>query len=60
MALEFDVPQNAIPATLIIDRQGRIAAVLRKPVLFDELQPMVSELAAEGTDVARHHRPDAA
>ncbi|TQS39745.1 TlpA family protein disulfide reductase [Cryptosporangium phraense] len=41
------VPPNAIPATIIVDRQGRIAAVFRKGLLDDELQPVVERVAAE-------------
>lgn len=42
-----DVPPNTIPATIVIDRKGRIAAVFRKAVLRDELEPVVSKIAAE-------------
>ena len=48
IALEFtEVPPNTIPATLIIDAQGRIAVVIRKAIHRDELKPLVSEVAAE-------------
>ena len=40
-------PPNAIPATIVIDRSGRIAAVFRKGLLDDELQPVVERVAAE-------------
>lgn len=40
-------PPNAIPATIVIDRSGRIAAVFRKGLLDDELQPVVEKIAAE-------------
>jgi len=40
-------PPNAIPATIVIDRKGRIAAVFRKGLLDDELQPVVEKIAAE-------------
>jgi peroxiredoxin len=40
-------PPNAIPATIVIDRAGRIAAVFRKGLLDDELQPVVERIAAE-------------
>ena len=47
-ALEFkDVPPNTTPATLIIDREGRIAAVFRKALLREELGPAVRRVAAE-------------
>lgn len=46
-ALEFDVPPNSIPATIILDREGRIAMVLRRAVLADELISFVERVAAE-------------
>jgi peroxiredoxin len=49
-ALEFrDVPPTATPSTLIIDRQGRIAAVFRKALLREDLEPAVRKVAAEQT-----------
>jgi thiol-disulfide isomerase/thioredoxin len=48
IALDFkQVPPNTIPATLIIDAQGRIAVVIRKAIHRDELKPLVAEVAAE-------------
>lgn len=48
LALRFtDVPPITIPSTLVIDRQGRIAAVLRKAVSADELSAIVQEITAE-------------
>jgi len=48
IALKFRaVPPNTIPATIVIDRDGRIAAVFRKGVLREELQPVVRKIAAE-------------
>jgi thiol-disulfide isomerase/thioredoxin len=50
IALAFkQVPPNTIPATLVIDAQGRIAVVIRKAIHRDELKPLVSAIAAEGT-----------
>lgn len=46
-ALDFKVPPTTLPTTLIIDRQGRIAAVYRKSLLRDELVPAISTIAAE-------------
>src|SRR5512138_2844007 len=46
-AMQFKVPPNTIPATLVVDRKGRIAAVYRKALLRDELRPVVERLAAE-------------
>lgn len=40
-------PPNAIPATIVIDRRGRIAAVFRKGMLSDDLRPVVDRIAAE-------------
>jgi thiol-disulfide isomerase/thioredoxin len=50
IALDFkQVPPNTIPATLIIDAQGRIAVVIRKAIHRDELKPLVADVAAEST-----------
>jgi thiol-disulfide isomerase/thioredoxin len=46
-ALSFKVPPNTIPATLIVDRGGRIAAVYRSAVVLDDLVAAVREIAAE-------------
>lgn len=47
VALDFDVPPNAIPATVVLDREGRIAAVIRRAVTQKELTPLVERIAAE-------------
>lgn len=48
VALAFRaVPPSTIPATMILDRQGRVAAVIRRSVVASELQPMVARVAAE-------------
>jgi thiol-disulfide isomerase/thioredoxin len=48
VALKFrDTPPNAIPATIVLDRAGRVAVVLRKPLLREDLQPYVTRIAAE-------------
>ncbi|MFI7543703.1 TlpA family protein disulfide reductase [Actinoplanes sp. NPDC049599] len=47
VALKFDVTQVATPSTLVLDRQGRIAAAVRKPVTVDLLRPLVERIAAE-------------
>lgn len=50
VALQFRATApNATPATIVLDRQGRIAAVFRKALLEDELEPVVTKLAAEKT-----------
>jgi thiol-disulfide isomerase/thioredoxin len=52
-ALAFqDVNPNVIPTTVVLDRQGRIAAVFRKVVTSIELETVVREIAAEPTDAA--------
>lgn len=48
IALSFrDTPPNAIPATIVLDRELRVAAVFRKPLLAEDLQPVVTAIAAE-------------
>jgi thiol-disulfide isomerase/thioredoxin len=47
VALEFDVTQVSTPSTLILDRQGRIAAAKRGATVVSELQPLVERIAAE-------------
>lgn len=48
VALQFrETPPNAIPATIILDREGRVAVVFRKPLITTELEPDVVRLAAE-------------
>lgn len=50
IALQFrDTPPNSIPATLVLDRQGRVAALFRKAVTAAELRPVVSAIATEGS-----------
>jgi peroxiredoxin len=50
LALSFDVPPNTLPATLIIDRQGRIAVVIRSSVRAEQLAPLVAQIAAEPSE----------
>jgi peroxiredoxin len=47
VALGFDVPPSVIPATILIDRRGKVAMLIPKAVLSDELQPLVNQLIAE-------------
>ncbi|MEU4238948.1 TlpA disulfide reductase family protein [Actinoplanes sp. NPDC026619] len=47
VALKFDVTQTSTPATLILDRQGRIAVAMRAATTYDQLQPLVEKIAAE-------------
>lgn len=48
-----DLPPNTIPATVVVDRAGRIAALFRKPVLVDDLLPVVQRIAHEKSGSAR-------
>ncbi len=51
VALGFtDVPPNTIPATLVIDRAGRIAVAVRTSVRQEQLLPIVERVAAEAAD----------
>ncbi|WP_344508201.1 TlpA disulfide reductase family protein [Dactylosporangium maewongense] len=47
LPLNFAVPPNTIPATLVIDRSGRVAAVIRSQVDQKLLEPIVRDLVAE-------------
>jgi len=49
VALKFDVTQTSTPATLILDRQGRIAVALRDATTYTQLLPLVERIASEGT-----------
>ena len=52
VALRFDVTQSSTPATLILDRQGRIAVAIRKPTTVTQLRPLVERIAAESDSTA--------
>jgi len=47
LALDFDIPPNTIPATIVLDREGRIAVVIRDSVKAAEFEPIVARVAAE-------------
>lgn len=47
LVLGFAVPPTAIPSTVIIDRQGRVAMMVNAAVVRDELQPVVEQIAGE-------------
>ncbi|GGM60820.1 hypothetical protein GCM10011608_52390 [Micromonospora sonchi] len=47
LALAMDIPPNTVPATVILDREGRIATVIRAAVRQEGLQPIVERVAAE-------------
>lgn len=40
-------PRNAVPSTIVLDRQHRVAAVFLTAVLASDLQPVVDRIAAE-------------
>ena len=42
-----DVPLNGLPATVLIDKQGRVAAVYTQEVFAKDLEPVLNQLAGE-------------
>jgi thiol-disulfide isomerase/thioredoxin len=49
VALAFrDYPASAIPSTIVLDRQSRVAAVYTGAVLQDDLRTTLDQLIAEG------------
>jgi thiol-disulfide isomerase/thioredoxin len=42
-----DFPPSGLPYTIVLDRQGRVAAVYLTPLLRDDIQPVVTRLAEE-------------
>lgn len=52
VAVMFQVTQATTPSTLILDRQGRIAVMLRKPTVASQLQPLVERVATESGSTA--------
>ena len=51
LAFRKTVPPNAIPSTLVIDRQGRIAAKVIGPIGETSLTDLVTEIASEQAPV---------
>lgn len=47
LSLDFDVPPNATPSTIVLDRAGRIAVVVRRAIQQEAFQPYVERVAAE-------------
>lgn len=48
LALQFsDIPPNTIPATIIIDREQRIAAIFRQELAADVLTDAIDDVASE-------------
>jgi thiol-disulfide isomerase/thioredoxin len=42
-----DFPPRGLPYTIVLDRQGRVAAVYLAPLLREDIEPVVTRLAAE-------------
>jgi thiol-disulfide isomerase/thioredoxin len=42
-----DFPPRGLPYTIVLDRQGRVAAVYLTPLLREDIEPVVATLAAE-------------
>ncbi|MGC4804907.1 TlpA family protein disulfide reductase [Micromonospora sp. DT233] len=47
LALGFDISPTTIPATVVLDRDGKLAVVIRSAVTQDRLRPVVERIAAE-------------
>ncbi|MEU5903824.1 TlpA disulfide reductase family protein [Micromonospora sp. NPDC047467] len=47
LALDLDIPPNTVPATVVLDREGRVAVVIRAAVKQEGLQPIVERVAGE-------------
>lgn len=45
-------PSSVIPATMVLDRQHRVAAVFLREVLAEDLQPVVARLVSESAESA--------
>ncbi len=42
-----DFPPRGLPYTIVLDKQGRVAAVYLSPLLRQDIEPVVLRLAAE-------------
>ncbi|EID53975.1 TlpA disulfide reductase family protein [Saccharomonospora xinjiangensis] len=40
-------PRSVVPSTIVVDRQGRVAAVFLRDLLAEDLRPLVTRLAGE-------------
>jgi thiol-disulfide isomerase/thioredoxin len=49
LSLDFDVAPNATPSTIVLDRAGRIAVVVRSAIRQESFQPYVERIAAEAS-----------
>ncbi|WP_320067393.1 TlpA disulfide reductase family protein [Micromonospora sp. RTGN7] len=47
LALGFDISPTTIPATVVLDRDGKVAVVIRSAVTQERLRPVVERIAAE-------------
>lgn len=45
-------PHNVVPSTIVLDRRHRVAVIFLKPLLVEDLLPVVRRLAAEGPEAA--------
>ncbi|NIH82863.1 TlpA family protein disulfide reductase [Amycolatopsis viridis] len=43
-------PRNAVPSTIILDKQQRVAAVYLRSILASDIEPVVQRLAAESPE----------
>ncbi|MQA84890.1 MAG: redoxin domain-containing protein [Streptosporangiales bacterium] len=49
LAFRETVPPQAIPSTIVIDRQGRVAARIIGKTTYSQLLPLVNRIAGEGS-----------
>ena len=42
-----DFPPRGLPYTIVLDKQGRVAAVYITPLLREDIEPVVTRLAEE-------------
>lgn len=45
-------PHNVVPSTIVLDRRHRVAVIFLKPLLVEDLLPVVRRVAAEDAEVA--------
>ncbi len=49
LAFHSSLPPNAIPSTLIVDRQGRVAARIVGETTYTKLRGLLDEVLAESS-----------
>lgn len=50
VTLQFSqVNPNVVPTTVVLDRSGRVAAIFRKALVAGELEPVITQIAAENS-----------